>query len=77
MSFFFTVGTLFTFGGVFDLLDSFLEFFLEGFLEEFSSFVEEEGFHDVECLFVGVDQVAFGEQGFEFGKKELVNGGGG
>ena len=34
------------------LVDVFLKFFLKGLLEEFSSFVEEEGFHGIEGLWV-------------------------
>jgi hypothetical protein len=68
------VGTLLGFLGGFDSFDSFLEFLFEGFLKEFSSFVEEEGFHVVENAVIG-DEVALGEQGFEFGNEELVRTG--
>jgi len=75
---FFTVGTLLGFGGGFGAIDTFLEFLLEGFFEKLSTFIGEEGFHEVECLSMsgGIgDQVAFGEQGGELLMEKFVNGG--
>ena len=71
--------TLLGFVSGFDLLDSFLEFFLKGFPEKLSSFVEKEELHVVEELWVAGDEVAFIEEGFEFGDEEFVgrNGEGG
>jgi hypothetical protein len=68
------VATLFGFVVGFGLLDALLQFILKGFAEKISSFGEEEVFHVVEGLPEGSvvgDEVAFVEEGIEFGVEEF------
>jgi hypothetical protein len=60
------------------MFDAFLQLFLEGFFEELASVDEEKVFHVVEGFAVGGvvgDEVAFVEEGIEFGVKEFTPGG--
>ena len=46
------------------------------FLEEFSSFEEKELVHIIDGLWVTGNEVAFIEEGVEFGEKKFAKGGG-
>ena len=74
MSFFFTLGTVWWFGGAFVLLDAFLEFCFEGFLEEFSTFEEKELVHVIDGLWVTGNEIALFEEGFELSDEQVANG---
>ena len=60
----------------FGLFDAFLEFFLEGLLEEFSTFVEEKGFHGVEGVGITGNQVALIEEGVKLFREMVAKRGG-
>jgi hypothetical protein len=69
------MGTLLAFAGGFELFDAFLDLFLKGFLEKLSAFDEEKVFHlieDMSVLGVVGDEIAFVDEGIEFGVKKFT-----